>query len=279
MLPHYEQRNFFAMRLIALAQDELLRLLSTRRGMVSLIGFLLIWIAVLNYGILPAAAFFVGASDSGLTELLLPRLGLEAWRQWPAPELAVFWVISLYLLPFFALLASADQTASDRSRGTLRYLVLRCSRTEIFLGRFLGQLVVMTLVVLITLVSVLIVIMLYSPDLLSAAVARSPVIVVNLLLLVMPYIALMAWVSVMARSARQATMYAFILWISVSLLVGYLQAKFGPMPLLDWALPGSQVSQLVRLSDWQTLSYAPIPLVHTLIFLVLGGFMMRQRDL
>lgn len=267
------------MRLVALAQDELLRLLSTRRGMISLLGFLLIWIAVLKYGILPAAAFFVGASESGLTEFLLPRLGLEAWRQWPAPELAVYWVISLYLLPFFALLASADQTASDRSRGTLRYLVLRCSRLEIFLGRFIGQCVVMLLVVLSTLGSVLVVILLYNPDLLPAALARSPVIVVNLMLLVMPYIALMALVSVMARSARQATLYAFILWISVSLLVGYLQARFGPMLLLDWALPGSQVSYLVRLSDWQTLSYAPIPLVHTLVFLLLGGFMMRQRDL
>ncbi len=267
------------MRLVALAQDELLRLLSTKRGMVSLIGFLLIWIAVLNYGILPAAAFFVGASDSGLTEVLLPRLGLEAWRQWPAPELAVYWVISLYLLPFFALLASADQTASDRSRGTLRYLVLRCSRIEIFLGRFLGQMVVMLLVILTTLASVLIVIVLYNPDVLAASLARAPVILVNLLLLVMPYIALMAWVSVMAKSARQATMYALILWISVSLLVGYLQATYGPMQLLDWALPGSQVGQLVRLADWQTLSYAPIPVVHTLIFLALGAFMMRQRDL
>lgn len=267
------------MRILVLAQDEILRLLSTKRGVISLLGFLLIWIAVLNYGILPAAAFFVGASESGLTEMLLPRLGLEAWQQWPAPELAVYWVVSLYLLPFFALITSADQTASDRSRGTLRFLVLRCSRLEIFFGRFLGQFVILSLVVVATLVSVLIVILLYSPQLLSASMASAPIIVVNLLLLVLPYIALMAWVSVMARSARQATLYAVIAWLTVSLLVGYLQSKFGPMALLDWALPGSQVSQLLRLHDWQTLKLAPIPIVHTVVLLLIGGYMMRQRDL
>lgn len=267
------------MRIIVLAQDEILRLLSTRRGIISLVGFLLVWIAVLNYVVLPAAAFFAGADKSGLTQVLLPRLGLEAWKQWPTPELAVYWVISLYLLPFYALLASADQTASDRSRGTLRYLVLRCSRLEIFMGRFLGQWIILAAVVLLTLASVLLVISMNTPDLLAESLLRSPVILVNLVLVVLPYLALMAWVSVMARSARQATLYATIIWIAGSLLVGYLQGRFGPLAVLDWALPGSQISQLVRLSDWQTLSFAAIPLVHTMLFLVIGAIVMRQRDL
>ena len=267
------------MRIVVLAQEEILRLLSTRRGMISLMGFLVIWACVLNYAILPAAAFLSGVSTSGVVELLLPWLGIEAWRQWPAPELAIYWVVSLYLLPFFSLLASADQTASDRSRGTLRFFVLRCSRLEIFLGRFLGQCVIMTWVVLFTLASVLLIILLYTPESFTTSIGYVPLIVVNLCLLVMPYIALMALVSVMARSARQATLYAFIIWISISLLVSFLQVKYGPIELLDWALPGSQVRQLIKLSDWQTLSLAPIPLVHTVVLLGLGAFMMRRRDL
>lgn len=267
------------MRILVLAQDEVLRLLSTRRGLIALIGFLLIWVAVLRYGILPAAALFEDASLSGIVEALLTWLGMEDVRNWPTPELAVYWVITLYLLPFFALMASADQTASDRSRGTLRFLVLRCSRTEIFLGRFLGQCIIMLLVALVTLSSVLLVIMIYSPSNLAAALAKTPLIVVNLGVVVAPYVALMALVSVLARSARQATLYAFIIWISVSLLVGYLQAKFGPLALLDWALPGSQIGQLLRLSNWDTLSFAIIPIVHTIIFLSIGVILMRQRDL
>lgn len=267
------------MNILLIAQDEILRLLSTRRGLVALLGFLLIWAAVLNYGILPAAALFDGADEAGLIEFLLGRLGLEAWQQWPAPALAVYWVVSLYLLPFMALVTSADQTASDRSRGTLRFVVLRSTRQEVFLGRFLGQCIVLLLVILVTLGSVLVVIALNSADLLSASMARTPVIVVNLVLLVLPYIALMAWVSVMARSARQATLYAVIVWLCVSLLVSWLQSRWGPLPLLDWALPGSQVARLLRLTDWQTLDYALIPILHTVLLLMVGGVMMQRRDL
>ncbi|MGQ7843513.1 ABC transporter permease subunit [Granulosicoccus sp. 3-233] len=267
------------MRTLAIAQDEILRLLSTRRGLLSLLGFALIWAGVLSYGILPAAAFFAGARESGLSEILLPRLGLSAWEQWPAPELAVYWAISLYLLPFMALLTSADQTASDRSRGTLRFLVLRCSRLEIFLGRFLGQCVIMALLILVTLGTVLLVIAGNSGEFMTASLARAPLIIINLILLVLPYIALMAWVSVMARSARQATLYAMVVWLSVSLLISYLQARFGPLALLDWILPGSQVGQLLRLADWQTLDYALIPVLHTIVLLLIGGTLMWRRDL
>lgn len=266
-------------RIAILAQDEPLRLLSTRRGLVSLIGFLLIWVALLNYVIFPAADIFNNARDSGLLEFLLPRLNMQAWDQWPTAEMAVYWVLSLYLLPFLSLLTSADQTATDRTRGTLRFLVMRCSRLEIFAGRFLGQCVILTLVILTTLATVLAATLVNSPDQLPDSLALSPMVFFNLLLLIMPYVALMALVSVMAKSARQATMFAIIIWLAVSMLVAYVQASYGPYALLDWVLPGSQVRQLMVLSDWQTLALAPIPIVHTIVLLAVGGFLMRRRDL
>lgn len=267
------------MKMLLLAQDEILRLLSTVRGIVAIGGFALLWFAILSYGILPAAAMVQDVRVSGLVAVLLSWPGLENVRNWPTPELAVYWVVTLYILPFFALMASADQTASDRSRGTLRYLVLRCSRADIFLGRFLGQCAIVLLVVLATLASVLLVIALYSPDELTNALAKTPLIVVNLMFVVAPYVALMALVSVLASSARQATLYAFILWVSMSLLVGYLQARFGTLTILEWALPGSQIRHLLELSDWGTLSYVLVPVIHTVLFLGIGAVLMRNRDL
>jgi len=267
------------MRILLLAQDELLRLLSTKRGLIALFGFILIWLAILNFGILPAASLFVGASESGLLELVLSQFGSGKWDGWPSPELAVYWVTTLYLIPVFALISSADQTASDKSRGTLRYLLLRCSRLEIFIGRYLGQLVIMFLVVVVTLLSVLAIVAFYNPDNISAVLSKTPVVVVNLMLVLAPYVALMALVSVLARSARQATLYAIMLWVIVSLLVMYLRSKLGELPILDWILPGSQISQLLRLSDWDTMSFAIIPVVHTLVFLSIGAILMWRRDL
>lgn len=262
-----------------LAWDEVTRLLSTRRGMLSMLGFLLLWLAILNYGILPAATMFAGGRESGLNDILLPSLGLSAWQQWPAPELAVYWGICLYLLPFLAVLISADQTASDRSRGTHRYLVLRCSRLHIFIGRFFGQCVILLMVIVLTLASVLAIIAFNTAERLPEVLVRSPVIIVNLMLVLLPYIALMALVSAMAKSARQATLFAVILWVSVSLLVGFAQARFGSMAVLDWVLPGSQIKQLLRLSDWQMLNFAPIALLHTAVLLTAGSWVMWRRDL
>lgn len=267
------------MKLIVIATDEVLRLFSTRRGLLSLTGFCLIWLAVLIYGVMPAARFFSGASESGLADLILPELGLSGVRFWPTPELTVYWMVSLYLLPFLAIMTAADQTASDRARGTLRYLVLRCNRLEIFFGRYIGQLFILLLVVLVTLVSVFVVIAINSAENLAAAIATSPLIIVNLMLVLAPYIALMALVSVLASTARQATMYAVVIWIAMSFLVSYLKAVLPDARLLDWALPGSQIGQLTGLSDWQTLSLAPIPIVHTIVLLLVGAAIMRKRDL
>lgn len=267
------------MKVFVMAVDEVMRLLSTKRGYLSLGGFALIWVAVLIYGVLPASRFLGQASDSGLVDIIPSDMGVSSLQDWPTPELAIYWFVSLYLLPFLAILTAADQTASDRARGTLRYLILRCSRLEIYFGRYLGQLLILLLVVLITLGSVLVIVAVNVSELFAPSLASSAVIVVNLMLVLAPYIALMALVSALAKSARQATLFAVILWLVVLLLVGYLKSLLPDTQLLDWVLPGSQVGELMKLSDWQTLAYAPIPIVQTLVLLSVGGLIMWKRDL
>lgn len=266
------------MKLILLAIDEVLRLFSTRRGLLSIIGFSLIWLAVMMYGVLPTAQVFQGASESGLLELLLPA-GNAIIQQWPAPELAVYWLASLFLLPFLAVMTAADQTASDRSRGTLRFLVLRCSRLEIFFGRYLGQLIILSLVVLVTLGSVLLVIAVYSAEVLPQAIAVSPIVILNLIVVLAPFIALMALVSILARSAFQAIIFAVVIWLLTWFLIVYLKTQLLNVGILARVLPGSQISELLKLASWQTLSLAPIPIVTTVVLLLAGSVIMVRRDL
>ncbi len=234
---------------------------------------------MLVYGILPLVRFLNGAAESGLLDFLLPRIGVETLQLWPSPELSVYWFITLGLLPFLSLLISADQTASDRARGTLRYLVMRTNRLEIFFGRFLGQMFIMLSVVLATLATVLFTIALNSADQLPQALRSAPAIIVNLLLVLAPFIALMAMVSVIAKSARQATLFAVILWILASLLRFVLTLNFPEVTLLQWILPGSQIRELYFLAEWDALALAPVPLIHTLVLLSIGALIMRRRDL
>jgi len=177
------------------------------------------------------------------------------------------------------MISAADQIASDKARGTMRFLVLRTSRTRIFFGRFLGQFTIQIFIILVTLVTVLGLIAYKAPNGASIAVSEAPIVVVNLTLVLLPYVALMALVSVLASTARQATMYAIIGWIVLWLLLGYIQGRIGPFGILDWVLPGSQLSSLVRTGGWDTLNFAPIPLLHTVVLLALGWIAIKRCDL
>jgi ABC-type transport system involved in multi-copper enzyme maturation permease subunit len=267
------------MGLLSIGRFELIKLLGTKRGWISIAAFILVWLVVLLYVIEPAARL-VGAPDtSGLAGLLLERIGWQSLAEWPAPELALYWVVALYLLPMFCIMIAADQMASDKARGTLRYLSLRASRAQIFIGRFVGQCAIQLLLIFVTLVSVVILVAVNTPDQLAAVLVRCPLLAFNLLLVLLPYIALMAVVSVLAKSARQATLYAVIAWILVSVTIGVVQSRFGAVPVLDWVLPGSQVAALLKLQGRETLSLAPVPIIHTLVLLGIGWFAMRRCNL
>lgn len=266
------------MSILSICQFEWSRLFLTRRGWLSIAAFVLIWVLILVTVIAPAARV-VTAELSGLASVALEAIGLQNLSRWASVEMALYWVISLYLLPLFSIAIAADQTASDKTRGTLRFLALRTTRSQIFFGRFLGQYTIQILLVATTLLSVLALVGYYSADKLTDALQSMPVVFVNLLLVLMPYVALMALLSVIARSARQATLYAIVAWTVISIAIAVIQNHYGPMPILDWVLPGSQIGNLLRLDGWETLQLAPVPLLHTAVLLFAGWLAMRRIDL
>ncbi len=267
------------MSMFSIAANEWARLFLSSRGWLAICAFALIWIVFLAYVIAPAAQY-MSSDDFGLIfAALFARFGANTLANWESNEMALYWIFALYLLPFFTMISAADQIASDKTRGTMRFLVLRTSRTQVFFGRFLGQYLIQLFIVLITLCSVFALIAIKAPDGLSIAISEAPIVVINLALVLLPYVALMALVSVLASTARQATAFAIIGWIVLWFLLGYVQGKFGPIPILNWVLPGSQLSSLVRLGHWDTLSLAPIPLLHTVVLLTLGWIAIRRCDL
>lgn len=261
-----------------IAQYELSRLFMTRRGLLSLLAFALVWFLILRYPIYSASQFFMADGLGGMLASFLNSSIINNLLSWQVPELAVFWVIALYLFPIFCVILTADQTASDRARGTLRLLHLRASRDGIFFGRFVGQLLILMMLIMLALVSTIVLVLLRDSSMLSSALHLSAIILVNLMLVLLPYTALMAWVSSMAKSARQATVYAVIIWIVCSILTGWLSRQFPGLSVLDMVLPGAQVQSLLQLSGWNTLSLAAIPVVQTIVLLFLGRMIMQRSD-
>ena len=107
----------------------------------------------------------------------------------------------------------------------------------------------------------------------------APAVLLNLLIVLLPYAALMALVSAMAKSARQATIYAIILWVITWFLARYLQAYFPQLSFLDWVMPGSQIPGLIRVVGWDAINFALIPLLQTVVLLAAGLFTLQTRDL
>jgi len=250
------------MQIFTIARNEWSRLLMSKRGWLSITAFVLIWVVFLVYVISPAARYLSSPETGGLIGMFADQFSFSAFRNWQSIEIALYWVFTLYLLPFFTMVTAADQIASDKTRGTLRFLLLRASRLQVFFGRFIGQFGIQVLMVLITISSVLVLVAVNSPDTLQDALNEAPIVIVNLALVLLPYVALMSLVSVLASSARQATVFAIIGWILVWLVLG-----------------GSQLGTLVRTGGWDTLNLAPIPIIHTVVLLTLGWFAMHRRAL
>ena len=108
-----------------IARYELSRLFMTRGGLLSLLAFGMVWFLILRYPIYSASQFFMADAPGGVIASFLNSSALNNLLAWRVPEMAVFWVIALYLFPIFCVILTADQTASDRARGTLRLLHLR----------------------------------------------------------------------------------------------------------------------------------------------------------
>lgn len=284
-------------RVLILARAEVQRFVGSRRGLVSLLAFCLLWYAALTWFVLPAGRLAAGSSGVGLDVLLDDYLGLGNLLRWPAPEYAAWWVAALYLLPFVAVVASADQIASDRARGTLRYLVLRASRLEILAGRFFGQAMIMAAATLATLLSTLAVVWYQhrslSPNALwteDAAImpmtahtgtALTSIALAGLALwmTLLPWVALMALVSAVARTPSQATRYALIIWILLSITAAWLSSRFGEHVIIDHLLPGSPVRTLLSRMGSEAMLPATIGLLHAAVFLTGAAIVMYRRDL
>ena len=281
-------------RVALLAADEARRTLASRRGLVSVLAFALLWALVLAYVVRPAGLLDAAGTGGGgagtLIAALAGRFGLEALLAWPSAQLAAGWVAALYLLPVVVLSAAVDQVASDRARGTLRYLVLRASRTEIVLGRLLGQAVVQLALVVAALGSTLALVALDAPERLGASLAAAAPAGLALWLSLLPWVALASLVSVLAPSARRATLLALAAWLALSWvasagagLVGADGAadgwRGGVGTALEHLVPGAAVGALLGVPAAGTPLAALPALVQAALFVALALLAFRRRAL
>jgi hypothetical protein len=261
------------------SQLELTRLWFTRRGLMTLAATAVVWFFLLRYAIAPASEILQDPSFQHSLTAAFGMLGLDKLLNWPAPELALYWMLSLILLPFLSLVFTANQLSSDAARGTLRFISLRSSRTAIVLGRFFGQLLVQLCLIVLSLAATLAISSWRQGTLEWQTIAAALLISSHLVIVLMPFTALMSVCSAWARSSRLALSLAIV---SLGLTFGLLSWLIYHQPdtafLLHY-LPGAQIWQLIPAQGWQSLQLAALPLAQTAILLLVAEQILSRRAL
>ncbi len=261
-----------------IARFEILRLFATPRGWFALGAFAIVWYAILRYGVFQAAAQMQNPEIQQFLMQGIGMLGMNQLLAWGQPELMVFWLITLTLLPFGVIFFASDQTCSDRARGTLRFLTLRTSRESIFIGRFLGQVTVQLLLLCAAMAATLAMTGYRLATVPTTLALPAFQIIVNLVIVLSPFTALMALASALVKSNRMAISLVIV---GGGVLLGLLGYLVYLQPSLHWMLqyvPGAQIGSLYRSAGWSTLDFAVLPLLQTLVLLAIGLVVMKEKN-
>lgn len=265
-------------RLTQIAGFELVRMFLTKRGLIALAAFALVWLVILRYPIGQAVGIISSPDFEQIARDISGSIGLNKLLDWPEAEFAMYWLIALYSFPVFSLFICSDQTVGDRERGTLRFLSLCSTRFEILFGRFLGQLAVLTCLVGITLVATLAVLGFRDPSLLAGGVGRAVSIFLILIVTFAPFVALMSLINTFASSSRLSIVLAILYFTAGGIIVGLLEWQIPALSVLDYLFPGVQI-ELLAGQNLPLLSALAIPLVQTAVLLVVAQRVFARSSL
>jgi len=260
-----------------IAQQELHASFASKRGLFVSIIFIVVWILLLVYPIRYSAEAMHSPDTSSLILSGLSMVGLEPLKEWMLAEFAIYWIVALFLFPASSLLMATDQMITERNRGGLRFLTLRCSRGQIFFGRFVGHLLIQTCLIVMTLVITYLLLLFNGSDLWLEGLQIMPLLLLNLVIVICPFIALMSLLSVVMNSVRMASLMAVIILLLGGLIVNYAASYLPFLSMLNYWIPGTQVAQMAQSTPSLALLTSWSPIMQTVGFLVLGyGLFKRQ---
>ncbi|WOH38097.1 hypothetical protein RI844_02330 [Thalassotalea fonticola] len=266
------------LRLWNLACFEITRVFQTKSGLLALFAFLLVWFLILYYPVNSAFEFISSPLFKDVAKKMFGALGLSALLSWPVPELAIYWLIALYIFPIFTIVITSDQTCADRERGTLRFISLRATRGEIVLGRFLGQLVIMACLIGLSLVATVLMATLRDSQLLSFGVLKASQLYFQLVILVLPFIALMTLFNSFTTSSKKVVLFSVILFGLGPMIISLVEYSLPILGYLEYLIPGTQIYDVIN-SQEQGLSIYVLPLSQMMVFLCLAYVKMKRSSL
>lgn len=261
-----------------IASQELAASFASKRGLFVTGIFILIWSFLLFYPIRLSAEAMHNPDIGSLMVSLLSLVGLEPLKNWLLAEFAIYWVVALFLFPTFSLLIAADQMISERNRGGLRFLTLRCSRGQIFFGRFIGHLLIQGILLIITLAITYLLLLINNSENWLSGLQLLPLIFLNIIIAVFPFVALMSLLSIIMNSVRMASLMAIVILALGSFIINYLADYIPFLSLLNSWIPGVQLVHMAQSTPSIALMSLWMPLMQTVGFLLIGYGIFRRQE-
>jgi hypothetical protein len=193
--------------------------------------------------------------------------------------LSAYFIIAMTMVPGFVIWGASNQTAADIKSRHLRFLIPRCGRFEIYLGRFLGAVLFITLLeVVVGIIATLISLQIDNMDvamvLLYALQVNGIVIAYSL-----PYIALMAILSAWMASAGLAVVIAMSIYSVLAMVIGVFSIRWPEESVwFSYLLPNALKEQLINPDGSLILLALAALVVYLLIYFWLGWYIFRVRD-
>ncbi len=266
----------YLQRIRILAQFDLCHSIFRLKGLVFLIPVLFFWYWILKLLLDNGARHLVSTESLMITSYLFnPEIAKTLLILHP-PSLSVYFIVALATTPFFVMLAGNDMLASDAGRQAFRYLLIRCTRAEIFLGRFISSycLVSGTFIfigILATLIS------LHNDNHASIETLEYALQVILLVLLyILPFVAYMSVISAFMSSALSALLAGAFVYVLLMIIDAYLNRY---LPVDISLVPSGIKDNLYNIKPDDLSTALTGILAYMMIYASLGWLIFRRRNI
>lgn len=265
-------------RILELALFDLRWSLLRRKGLMFILPFALFWYLVLK-------RFYEGAANwiqsSDFLMLASTRFDMDIvnhlFVELP-PSMSAFFILAIYTTPFFTMLAANDMFASDLGSGYFRFLITRCRRSEIFLARCLGSLLLIAFCLLVSGVAAMLIATFVEAYPATVTVSYFLKISAILVLYAIPYITAMAVLSTLMNSAIAVMLLACVGYTITLIGIYSAKAAFNEPVIFFYLLPSGIKKDLLSMNSADLLmAIASIP-AYALIFGSIAWSLFKRRS-
>ncbi len=201
------------------------------------------------------------------------------FAQHPA-TLSLYYLLVISTMPLFVLLAASNQTAGDIGSKYLRFLIPRCTRTEIYVGRFLGNCISINFAYLIvTLCAAFLSLSIDNNASLINVFMYSLQITLSIVFYSLPFVAIMALCSASLGSASLSALTGSSLYSVLALIITFVSIRWPEIKNIGYLMPSVTKSLHLSLDFGDLLSAGMVAALFVAIFSGAGWYVFQRRDI